>query len=566
MAFASVVPAHWKRYKDIAWLLVKHGRSDLVKGMPLDEGGVDSLPAGPEVAADAQADAAADAQELAGDLEKLGPTFIKLGQVLSSRGDLLPPAYVAALARLQDDVAPFSYGEVEKIVESELGVRISKAFLEFESEPLAAASLGQVHRARLRDGRAVAVKVQRPDIRERVQEDLGAFAEIASFFDQHTETAGRFALVRMVGEFRKSILAELDYRLEASNLVAIAKAVREFPHIVIPAPIPDYSTSRVLTMEYVEGEKITALTPLKRIDLDSRPLADELFRAYLKQILLDGFFHADPHPGNVLLTTDGRLALLDLGMVGRISPSLQESLLKLLLDVSEGRGDRAAQRAAEFGERLENFDAAELERRVSELVSLYRHSTIEQMQIGRVLLDVSRASGEAGLRLPPELTMLAKTLLQLDEIGRKLDPGFDPNASIRENTADLLRRRMLQSASPGSLASGLLEAKEFVEKLPGRVNRVLDGLANNQLSFKVETIDERVLIEGLQKIANRIAVGLVLAALIVGAALLMQVPTTFRILGYPGLAMLFFLAAAAGGVILIATIINTDRSPKKQKR
>ena len=369
MALASVVPAHWKRYKDIAWLLVKHGRSDLVKSMPLD--GVDPLPPAPETTA--------EAEELARDLEKLGPTFIKLGQVLSSRGDLLPPAYVAALARLQDDVEPFSFADVERIVESELGVRISKAFLEFESVPIAAASLGQVHRARLRDGRAVAVKVQRPDIRERVLEDLEAFEEIASFFDEHTETAGRFQLVRTVENFRKTILAELDYRMEASNLIAIGKAVSEFPLIVVPAPVVGYSTSRVLTMEYIDGQKIAALSPLRRIDLDLRPLADELFRAYLKQILLDGFFHADPHPGNVLVTNDGRIALLDLGMVARISPAVQESLLKLLLDVSEGRGDRVAERAAEIGKRLENFDAVELDRRVSELVSLYRHATIGQM-------------------------------------------------------------------------------------------------------------------------------------------------------------------------------------------
>ena len=179
-------------------------------------------------------------------------------------------------------------------------------------------------------------------------------------------------------------------------------------------------------------------------------------------------------------------------MVGRVSPSLQESLLKLLLDVSEGRGDQAAERAAQIGQRLENFDRVELERRVSEIVGLYRHATLGQMQIGRVLLDLSRAAGDTGLRLPSELTMLAKTLLQLDEVGRALDPEFDPNAAIRENTAELLRRRMLQSASPGNIAAGLLEAKEFVEKLPGRVNKVLDGLANNQLSFRVDAIDEDV--------------------------------------------------------------------------
>ena len=552
----AAVPGHWKRYKDIAWLLVKYGRSDLVKGMRLEGFEAPS----PE---DMKA---AGAEDLAKDLERLGPTFIKLGQLLSSRGDLLPPPYLAALARLQDDVEPFSFSEVEKIVTSELGARISKAFAEFESTPLAAASLGQVHRAKLRDGRRVAVKVQRPNIRDEILDDLQAFSEIAAFLDRHSEFGERYELEKTVDEFRKTILGELDYRQEAGNLETIGRAMREFPRIYVPAPIQDYTTSRVLTMEYVEGDKITALAPLRRMDIDARGLADELFRAYLTQILVDGFFHADPHPGNVFVTADGRIALLDLGMVARVSPSLQENLLKILLNVSEGEGEKAAERIAEIGRKVDGFDRMELERRVSGLVGQYRHATLAQMQIGRVLLDVTRASGDAGLRLPSELTLLAKTLLQLDEVGRTLDPEFDPNAAIRQNTADLLRKRMLHSASPGNLAAGLLEAKEFVEKLPGRVNRVLDGLANNQLGFKVDAIDEAVLIEGLQKIANRVAMGLVLAALIVGAALLMQVPTNFRIFGYPGLAMLFFLAAAAGGFALIASIVTTDRAAKRKGR
>jgi ubiquinone biosynthesis protein len=552
----SALPGHWKRYKDIAWLLVKYGRSDLVAGMGAD--GFEAPVVDPKQTA--------TGEDLARDLEKLGPTFIKLGQVLSSRGDLLPPAYLAALARLQDEVEPFSFADVERIVTEELGVRISKGFREFESTPMAAASLGQVHRARLRDGRLVAVKVQRPGIRELVADDLDAFSEIAAFLDRHSDYGQRFEFERTVEEFRKTLMGELDYLQEAGNLEAVGRNMQEFRRILVPAPIRDYTTSRVLTMEYVRGEKITTLPPVKRLELDGRTLADELFRAYLKQILVDGFFHADPHPGNVFLTDDGRIALLDLGMVARISPVMQENLLKLLLDVSEGRGDRAAERVAEIGQRLEGFDRQSLDRRVSDLVGQYRHSTLAQMQVGRVLLDVTRASSDSGIRLPSELTLLAKTLLQLDEVGRSLDPAFDPNASIRKNTAELLRKRMLQSASPGSLASGLLEAKEFAEKLPGRVNRVLDGLANNQLSFRVHAIDEHAVIEGLQKIANRIAMGLVLAALIVGAALLMQVPTTFRVFGYPGLAMLFFLAAAAGGAALIGSILSTDRSRKTPPR
>ena len=550
----AAVPGHWKRYKDIAWLLVKYGRSDLVSGMRLE---------GFE-APTAEDMKATGAEDLAKDLEKLGPTFVKIGQLLSSRGDLLPPAYLEALARLQDDVEPFSFAEVEKIVTSELGARISKAFSEFESTPVAAASLGQVHRARLRDGRKVAVKVQRPGIREQILDDLQAFSEIAAFLDKHSEFGERYELEKTVEEFRKTILGELDYKQEAGNLETIGRSMREFPRIFVPAPVHDYTTSRVLTMEYVDGDKITALAPLRRMDLDARALADELFRAYLTQILVDGFFHADPHPGNVFITVDGRIALLDLGMVAHVSPLLQENLLKILLHVSEGEGEQAAQRIAEIGRKVEGFDRPELERRVSDLVLQYRHATLAQIQIGRVLLDITRASGDAGLRLPSELTLLAKTLLQLDEVGRKLDPDFDPNAAIRQNTADLLRKRMLRSASPGNLAAGLLEAKEFVEKLPGRVNRVLDGLANNQLGFKVDAIDETLLIEGLQKIANRVALGLVLAALIVGAALLMQVPTDFRLFGYPGLAMLFFLAAAAGGFALIWSIVSTDRAAKRK--
>ena len=550
----AAVPGQLKRYKDIAWLLVKYGRSDLLRGTQLE---VETRPAPAPDAADA-------AEELARDLEKLGPTFIKVGQLLSTRADLLPPEYLAALSRLQDNVEPFPTSEAERIVSEELGARISKAFSSFDPQPLAAASLGQVHRAVLRDGREVAVKVQRPGIREQVIDDLDAFAGMAELLDGHSEIAQRYDLSRTVEEFRRMILAELDYLREADNLAAMREALSEFRRIVVPAPVEDYTTSRVLTMEYVDAQKISALNPVARLDLDSRDLASELFRAYLKQILLDGFFHADPHPGNILVTPGGRLAIVDLGMVARIAPDLQENLLKLLLAVSEGDGQRAARVATDIGRRNEGFDRDAFERRIVDLVGVYQRATVGQMQVGRALLDVSRTSAESELRLPPELALLGKTLLNLDEIGRALDPDFEPNAAIRRNAADLLRRRMLQSASPGHLAATLLEGKEFVEKLPGRVNRVLDQLAENQFRIKVDAIEETVLIEGLQKIANRIATGVVLAALIVGAALLMQVPTTFRIFGYPGLAMLFFLAAAAGGFGLIAAIVAGDRAKRKR--
>jgi predicted unusual protein kinase regulating ubiquinone biosynthesis (AarF/ABC1/UbiB family) len=555
----SLKPTHLKRYKDIAVLLVKYGSGDLARRLDLEG----ELPAATE---GAEPPAAGKGEELARDLERLGPTFVKVGQLLSTRADLLPVPYLEALARLQDDVEPFSFAEVERIVGEELGVRISKAFTDFEATPLAAASLGQVHRATLRDGRTVAVKVQRPGIREQIVEDLESFAEIAGVLDRHSEAGKLYQFERMVEEFRKSLLRELDYRQEAQNLLALRENLSEFPRLVVPAPIEDYTTSRVLTMEFVFGRKITALSPLSRMEVDGAALADELHRAYLKQILIDGFFHADPHPGNVFLTDDKRLALLDLGMVGRISPNMQEALLKLLLAISDGRGDEAADRAAEIGEKLETFDEAEFRRQVSELVGLYQNATVEHIQIGKVVMEVSRVAGTSGIRLPPDLTMLGKTLLHLDEIGRALDPDFDPNASVRQNAAELLQKRMRKSASPSNLYASLLEAKDFFEKLPGRVNKVLDILANNELRLNVDAIDERLLIDGLHKIANRIALGLVLAALIVGAAVLMQVPTRFQLFGYPGLAILLFLAAALGGVALVVSILMTDHVPRRKKR
>jgi predicted unusual protein kinase regulating ubiquinone biosynthesis (AarF/ABC1/UbiB family) len=548
----SLKPQHLNRYRQIAWLFVKYGRSDLVKDTGLEE----TLEAEQRITPKE----AAKASELADDLEKLGPTFVKLGQLLSTRVELLPRAYLEALARLQDKVEPFPFDEVEKIVSSELGVRISKAFSDFDVTPMAAASLGQVHRARLRDGRQVAVKVQRPAIRDAMLEDLDALDEIAEFLDKHTAAGRRYEFCQMLDQFRKSLLRELDYRLEATNLTTIGANLTEFERIVVPAPILDYSTSRVLTMQYVHGKKITDLHPMARMEFDGTELADELFRAYLQQILVDGFFHADPHPGNVFLTDDYRIALIDLGMVGRIMPGLQEQLLQLLLAISEGRGDDAAGIAIKIGDRKEDFAEKEFTRAISEIVAKQQGATVDQMQVGRLVLEVTQASAANGIRVPSELTMLGKTLLNLDQVGRAIEPNFDPNASIRRNAAQIMQQRLMKSLSPGNLFSGVLELKDLVQRLPARINKIIDAIANNEMKISVDAIDEKTLVVGFQKVANRITVGLIIAALIVGAAMMMRVETTFRIWGYPGLAILLFLAAAGGGVVLLINILFYDKS------
>jgi predicted unusual protein kinase regulating ubiquinone biosynthesis (AarF/ABC1/UbiB family) len=548
---------HLKRYKEIALLLWKYGRSDLVQQMGIDEA-VD-----PQEAKAASAGEAAP-EQLANDLEAMGPTYVKLGQVLSGRPDLLPDAYLKALARLQDKVKPFSYAEVEEIVATELGVRISKAFSRFDPEPIAAASLGQVHSAALRDGRLVVVKVQRPNIRKQIADDFEVLEQIADFLDAHTELGRRHRFLKILEEFRITILQELNYEREAQNLIALGENLKEFELIQVPQPVPDYSTRSVLTMDYVQGRKITSVGPLGRLEMNGAPLAEELFKAYLKQVLVDGLFHADPHPGNVFLTDGGHIALLDLGMVGHTTPAMQEHLLKLLMAISEGKSDEAADVVIRISQKTEEFNQTEFRRRIGQLMASRQDQGLQQMNVGKSLLEVSKNAADNGLFVPSELTMLGKTLLQLDEVGKILDPAFDPNASIRRNVGELMSQRMRKNATPGSVFSSLLEMKNFVGGLPSRLNKIMDAITNHELEVKIKAVDAKLIMEGFQKIANRITMGLVLAALIMGASLLMQIQTSFRIFGYPGMAILCFLAAAAGGFWLVLSILVQDQKIGKK--
>ena len=551
-------PAHLKRYGNVARLLVKYGRADALRN-------ADTLPGDLPPAADDESSALG--AELARDLEALGPTFIKLGQLLSSRGALIPPGYADALERLQDSVEPFSFGEVERIVTEELGVRISKGFDSFDPTPLASASLGQVHRARLRGGRDVVVKVQRPNIRQRITEDLEAFDEMARMLEKHTRVGQQMDLRAVLEEFRRTIFEELDYRREAGNLERLADNLAGFALIVVPRSVADYTTSRVLTMDFVPGQKVTSLHPAARLEVDGQALAEELFQAYLQQILVDGFFHADPHPGNVFITPDNRIGLLDLGMVARLAPRLQDTLLKMVLAIAHGRGDETADLALELAELSENAKERDFRRGVVGMVSEFAGAGLASLPIGKAFLDIVRVSLDTGVRLPPETALLGKTLYNLEGIGRVLAPEFDPTDSIRRNSARLLRQRMVKTLSPGSIFGSTLELRDFVDRLPTRLNRILDSAANNQLGLRLDTgLDAPRIMLGFQRVANRITMGLVLAALIVGAAMLMRVETSFRIFGYPGFAILLFLLAVGAGIALMASIVKHDRSDLEPPR
>ncbi|RYD21504.1 MAG: AarF/ABC1/UbiB kinase family protein [Verrucomicrobiaceae bacterium] len=542
----KMAPTHLRRYKDVALLLYKYSRTDLFQ-----ESG-EAIPDNDEIKR-------SSAGELAADLERLGPTFVKIGQLLSTRSDLLPPVYLDALSRLQDKVDPVPFEQIEEAVQNELGVRISKAFESFDKNPLGAASLGQVHRATLRGGRSVAVKVQRPGIRQQIVDDLESLAEIAEFVDARTDFGRKYETALIVEQFRSTLMRELDYQKESLHLGEIRKNLGEYKRLRIPAVIEDYSTSRVLTMEYLAGTKITSLSGAVLADLDGDVLAEELFQAYLKQILVDGFFHADPHPGNLLLTPDRDIAILDLGMIGRLNQRMRDQMVHLLAGIADGDGVQTAEAAMKIGDaRGDTIDRGVFINAIEEIVGSVKMRSLENLQIGAVVLLVMRACAEAGIRIPAEISLLGKTLMNLDRVGITLAPGFDPNESIRRHISVFASKRMKESLTSANLLGVLTETKEFIGQLPSRMNRIIELVADNKLSVKVDSIDEHKLIQGLQKVANRITTGLILAALIVGSSLLARVETSFRILGYPGLAMIFFTFAIIGSLALMIQIFWKD--------
>ena len=544
----KIAPANLRRYKDVAWLFVKYGSRVSAEANFSDAFNGDA----PE--------AAEDATMLASDLERLGPAFVKIGQLLSTRADLLPAPFLDALSRLQDQVEPVPGDQIKKVVEEELGVRISKAFVEFDEKPLAAASLGQVHLGMLRGGRRVAVKVQRPDIRREITADLDSLEEVAGFLDEHTDFGRKYELARLLDQFRTSLFHELDYLREAANLDELRRNLAGFPRLIVPEVVSDYSTGRVLTMDYLPGTKITSLSGAVMTDLDGGTLAEELFDAYLKQILVDGFFHADPHPGNLLLTHDRKIAILDLGMTGRVQQRMRDQLVHLLAGISEGNGVQTAEAAMSLAvARDESIDRAGFTSAVEEIVGTAKSRNLADIDMGTIVLQVTRASVEAGLRIPQEMSMIGKALLNLDRVGTVLSPGFDPQQSIRRNLAGISQSRIKETLTSANLMGVLTETKQFVAQLPLRLNRIFDLVAENKLKLTVDSIDEKGLIQGLQKVANRITTGLILAALIVGSAMLARVETSFRLFGYPGFAMILFLMAAAGGLALFFQILVKDR-------
>jgi ubiquinone biosynthesis protein len=593
-AYMLLSPKYIPRLAAIAGLFTRYGLRDVARQqglLALLESGEADLP--PEEAAERNEQAACFRKRLV----ELGPAYVKLGQLLSTRPDLLPEPYIRELEQLQDDVGPIPLEDVEHTIEEELGARLSKLFERFDPEPLGSASLGQVHAAELRGGREVIVKVQRPNIRGALADDLEFFHELAGFLASHTSAGARVDVVGVIQQLERALADELDYRVEARNAAAFRKALAEFPRLLVPKVIEAYTTERVLTMERVHGVKVDAVPRIARIEHDFTPVADELTRAYLKGITIDGFFHADPHPGNVFVVMRGtrnprtpaevvsedrrdsarpaatamaqieadavaaalpepadvdvRLALIDFGMTARLSAAMRENSTRLLMALGDRRGDDVAATLIEMGEPTADFDRLGYTREIASLIARNLELTAAEVQAGRVLFDTIDMSFRMGLRLPAELTLLAKALFNLDGVTRVLDPRYTPLDTIREFGNQIAMARAQRDMSPRRIYQIAMESSDLLAALPHRIDQITTRLANNDLSTKVDVPQLPALIVALQKVANRVFSGLVLAGLLIASAMLLPY---WRTLGTIG-----FVIAAVLAIYIVLTIMVSDR-------
>ncbi len=553
----SLLPDQYDKYLRFFQFMIKYWNSDVFSIPEEQVSGSDN---------DNKPDEFGDsAEELAEDLKAMGPTYVKLGQLLSTRPDLLPPHFMKALATLQDDVEVVDYQVIEQIFREEIGVRISKAFASFEKEPLASASIGQVHKAVMHSGRVVAVKIQRPGIRKRFIEDLDALMALSEKAEKFSETARNYAVHDVIEELRYILLKELDYTLEAQNLSTLKSNLQDFPNIFIPAPINDYCSSRVLTMEFVEGGKITKISPLKRLEVNLEPLVDDLVKAYLNQIIVDGFAHADPHPGNVYLTPDTKIALMDLGMVAKFSDELQETILKLMIGLSNYDSARVTNILLSISTYNENDVDLDLFRKmIARKVQESENQKAKDLQTGRTIIEINQIAAKEGIQIPVELNILGKILLNMDQIVAHLSPEYDMHNTVKEYVHLLMQKRMKDNLKPANLMELFLEMKELTENLPFRLNKFTENLAENKIRVKVDAIDEHRFTEAFQKVANRITAGLIIAALIVGAAMLVRVPSSWTIGGYPAFAFFLFIIAAIIGLYLLYQILIKDEMKRKK--
>lgn len=549
---------HLNRYRQILSILIKYGFEDLVDRLKIDQ----YIEVGLQMISRKKIERE---EKLTGSerirmaLEELGSTYIKLGQVLSTRPDLMPAAIIRELSKLQDNVPPFSYPEVKRIVEKELSLPIEELFESFEETPFGSASIGQVHKARLKDGESVAVKVQRPGTKKIIEVDLEIMLHLATLMERHVEELAFHRPVKIVEEFARTLEKETDYTIEAANLERFARNFLDDPTLYIPKVFHGLTTTRVLTMELVEGIKVSDIDQLDAAGLDRKIITKRGADLILKQVFDHGFFHADPHPGNIFVLPYNVICLLDFGMAGSVDRTTREDFVELIDSVVRQDAYRAAQVLMKLTTWDTEPDLRALEKEVAEFMGKHLYKPLKEIRIGKLIQHLFEMVSTHRLRIPPDIFLMMKALSTVEGVALMLDPDFDMIA----RATPFIQKVKLARFYPDRIANDMIriaaELFQFAQQFPRDVLEITRLIKQQKLTIKMEHEGLRDMLATHDQISNRISFSIIIAALIVGSALIVISKTPPFIYGISFIGIIGFLAAALMGVWLLVAILKKGR-------
>ena len=549
---------HLSRYRQILAIFFKYGFGDLIELLKIEQ----YIEVGLQLISSKRRDRVeklSRAQRVRMAIEELGPTYIKLGQVLSTRPDLVPAQFIKELAKLQDNVPPFGFSEVSRIIEAEFGVPLKKLFEYFDENSFASASIGQVHRARLADGETVAVKVQRPGIKKIIEVDLEIMLHLATLMERNIEEMSLFRPVKIVEEFARTLEKEIDYTIEATSMERFGRNFLADPSTYVPKVFRDTSSERVLTMEFMEGIKISDIDRIDKAGYDRELITVRGADFFLKQVFEHGFFHADPHPGNIFVLPDNVICLLDFGMTDSIDRQTREEFVDLIESVVHQHESRTAQVLLKLTSWDYKPDIRRLEKDVADFMGQHLYKPLKDIEIGKLLNRLLELVSRHRLIVPPDIFLMMKALTTIEGVALMLNPDFD---MVRQ-TAPFIEQVKLARFYPGRIAGDIIklgsDMLQFAHRFPKDMLEIMRLIRQQKLAVQMEHKGLETMLATYDQISNRISFSIIIAALIIGSALIVisAIPPLFY--GISLIGIIGFLAAALMGIWLLVAILRKGR-------
>lgn len=492
-------------------------------------------------------------------LEELGPTFIKLGQFLSTRADILPPTYIEEFTKLQDSVSPFSFEGVAAEIRKELGSDIFDLFASFEQEPIGAASIAQAHRATLKSGEDVVIKIRRPGIKALIETDIEALMLLAMVAERHLPNSEIYDPVGQVRELARTLRKEMDLSLEGRTIERFAANFASDSTVYFPKVYWAYTSKALLTMEMIEGIKVSDVDSLVAAGLDLKLIAKRGADAFIKMVLEHGFFHGDPHPGNILILPDNVICLLDFGMTGRIDPFLKSHLTDILMSVLKRDAEEVISLLIYSGDITDSVNIRALRRDISEFIEKYYDLSLQQFQVGQLLIDFTEIIAEYRIKFHPDLLLLAKAFLTIESLGRQLDPDFDMTMHLRPLMAKEIRGRLSPKSAFKELYGNINSYRNLLRSLPKDIKEILNRINRDKFKIDLEHRGLDRFIKELDKSINRLSSSLIIAALIVGSSIVMQTGKGPLLFGFPIFAFVGYSIAGLVGIVWLIAIMRSGR-------